>query len=340
MSDRPRLALPVDVARMFDITVPQAQIDSDTFLSESVDNPDALASLITDAADEFRAHTADSMTVSRVGVAGQRETFEQATYRLSGHKQYRQRFSHYTFDYDYDVEEVHLDNDRILPFDPAEGDAAYIWRGLDDTVDGGWEEVTADRGETWDIIDYVNGVAVLHPREIQIANTSTSTGVTLGSTRLNNVRLALSYRYGTLGGDRGRATETTLSSSLNSSDTGTVSVGDGSGFPVGQGEITVRIDSEYLSVAPDPGADSMDIRERGIRGTTAASHDADATVHYTPPAVRKAVAARAGQMLITSRRYRGWLPDTEDDLDMDAVHTNLGDVWTGTLQALGGGGSE
>jgi len=336
MSDRRRLALPVDVARVFDITVPQTQIDNDTFLSESVDNADALSGLVNDAADEFRLLTDDTISVSRAGVAGQRETYETQTYRLPGHQQYRARFSNFTFDYDFDERVLNLEHENILPFDPAEGDEVLIYRGL--RADDRYEDLTADEGDAWFIVDNVRGQIAISPTEIlRSMFGSVRRGVQQGIGQ-DKLRIAVSYRYGGLGGDRGRATETDLDVSLTASETGSVAVTDGAGFPVRDGDIVVRIDDEYLLVEPSPASDSMNIVERGVRGTTGASHDSGATVHYTPPAIRKAVAARAGQMLIDSRRYRGYLPDTEDDLDMGDVHSNLGAVWDGTIRALGGGG--
>jgi len=52
-NDRLTLAVPVDVARVFDSTVTQAQINQSTF-QNSPDDDDLLASMIEDAEDEFR----------------------------------------------------------------------------------------------------------------------------------------------------------------------------------------------------------------------------------------------------------------------------------------------
>jgi hypothetical protein len=80
----------------------------------------------------------------------------------------------------------------------------------------------------------------------------------------------------------------------------------------------------------------MEIVERGVRNTTPASHAADASVYYTPPAIRKAIAARAGMNMVQSSRYVGWLPDTEDDLSSSDVVDEMEAIWQTTVDALSG----
>lgn len=339
MPDRLSLAVPVDVAHLFDSTVSQAQINADTF-QNSGDDPDLMASWLEDAEDEFRQRTDEDMRIGRVGVAGQRETYEHATYKLSGHKAYRQSFSHYTFDYDYEEVQINLNNDRVLPFDPTAGDEVYVYRGLGGSTSVGtsdaWEDITDDEGEIWAVLDHADGTLAIHPLMLHRALMNRYNSLPGGNQRLQKLRLAVSYRYGALGGDRDRAARTDLATSLTDSETGTVAVADGSRFPTGQaaGSIVVLVDREYMSVVPDPSNDQMDIIERGVRGTTAAAHDSGDSVKYTPPAVRKAVAARAGMQLTQSDRYRQWLPDTESDMDAGTVYDNLETIWSNTVESL------
>jgi len=165
-NDRLTLALPIDVARAFDSTVTQAQINQSTF-QNSPDDDDLIASFIEDAEDEFRLQTDVDMRVGRVGVQGKRETYETVEYKLSGHKQYRRKFSHATFDYSFREGTVHLDNQNILPFDPTQGDEAYIYWGLGGAGNGeAWEEITDDRGEIWDIINNRAGEVVIDPNTL------------------------------------------------------------------------------------------------------------------------------------------------------------------------------
>lgn len=336
MTDRRlTLALPIDVVRQFDSTVTQAQIEADTF-QQSGDDDDLLTSWIEDAEDEFRRLTDESMRVTRSGVAGNRPTFEETTYKLSGHKAYRQSFSHHTFDYDYRPVTMQLDNERVLPFDPDAGDQIYVFRGLGDSVGGNWEDITDQEGEIWQIVNYVDGELMIHPQLLHEALLNDYDGLPGGGSRLRNVRIQITYRYGGLGGSREQAAQTELDASLTDSETGSVGVADGSRFPTSGngGSIVVKVDGEYIEVLPDPANDEMEILERGVRGTTANAHDSGALVQYTPPSIRKAVASRAGMQLISSSQYRGYLANMDAELGESEMYDNLESTWNATVEAL------
>lgn len=340
MSDRTTLAIPIDVARAFDSTVSQTQIEADMF-QDSTNDVDLIQSMIEDAEDEWRLKTNDSMRISRVGVAGQRETFEQPTFKVSGHKLAKGTFTGVWTEYLPQEESIMLENQNVLPFDSSAGDAVYFWRGL--AEDGnGWEDITAEEGDVWTILDHRAGRFQFSPQQLanELLDTLNSSRIGALPSFLKRMRFAVSYRYGGLGGSRGRATSTDLSASLSQGQTGTVSVGDGSRFPTGQsaGSIVVLVDREYLRVVPDPANDQMDVVERGVRGTTDVAHDSGDRVQYTPPAIRKAVASRAGMQLINSSVYQDWLPDTESSLDKSEVHDNMEATWSATVAAMSGGG--
>jgi hypothetical protein len=336
MSDRTKLALPTDVGRLFDSTVSQAQIEADTFQNAG-DDVDLLESFIEDAEDEFHDATNARMRIGREGVAGARETYEQLTYDISGHEQYKRAWTGVAGDYRNTERVTDLDNKRVLPFDPTEGDEAYIYRGMGPAAGSGsddWEDVTDQRGELWDIINHRDGRIVISPTTLARSLRTSNHGLSLaGRNRLREVRMAISYRYGGLGGSRNTTSETTLSASLSSGQTDTVSVADGANFP-GTSEIVVSIGREYLSVKPRPDTDEMEILTRGIRGTQDVQHDADAIIHYAPPAVRKAVASRAAENLATSSRYQKWLPDNEDDISKDDMIDQFSSTWERTISAL------
>jgi hypothetical protein len=336
MTDRTNLALPTDVVRLFDSTVSQAQIDADTF-QNTKDDADLLFSFIEDAEDEFHDATNASMRIGREGVAGARETYEQITYDVSGHEQYKRSWTGVAGDYRNTERTTDMANERVLPFDPDEGDQAYVYRGMGTGLGGDddWEDVTDEQGDIWDIINHRDGRLVISPVAIQRAMRTTNQGLSIAErTRLREVRFAISYRYGGLGGSRDTTSETNLSNSLAQGTTsGTVAVADGSGFP-GTSEIIVKIGREYLSVAPDPANNQMEILQRGVRGTEAVDHDADDAVQYTPPAVRKAVASRAAHNLANSSRYQKFLPDNEDDISKSDLMDNLNSTWETTIAAL------
>jgi len=294
--------------------------------------------MIEDAEDEFRSLTNADMRVSRVGVAGNRRTYEQPTYKLSGHKAYRQSFSHYTFDYDYDEVEIRLENERVLPFDSTEGDEVYVYHGLGDGVGGdNWEDITDEEGGMWGIVNNVEGILAVDPELLHEALLGRFDGLPRGNQRLQKLRFAISYRYGGLGGSLKRTAQTTLDASLTDSQTGTVAVTDGSRLPSDGtgGNLILKIGGEYLEVDPDPANDQLNIIERGVRGTTGAAHSSGDRVTYTPASVRKAVAARAGMQLIETSTYSEFLlPDTDDSLDKPAKHDALEATWSATVEAM------
>jgi hypothetical protein len=335
MSTRLALALPIDTALLFDSTITQTQLDNNTVLGSAGDT-ETLTSYLEDAEDEFRSRTDDTMQISRVGVADKRETFEQTTYKLSGHKLTKGTFTGTWTNYLPEQDSMPLANDNILPFDAAQGDAVYLYEGLAESGSS-WREVTDEEGEMWELLDHVGGVFAFSP--IDIAETILTGRPTAFGTVpefLKRMRFAISYRYGGLGGSRGRASATDLDASLTDTQTGTVAVADGSTFPTGTeaGSIVVKINQEYLSVVPDPANDKMDIQARGVRQTTAASHADGDRIQYTPPSVRKAVAARAGMTLVQSGRYQAFLPDSEDAIDRSELHGEMENIWTTTVEAL------
>lgn len=334
MTDRVTLCLPQDVARAFDTTVRNTQIDGDIFQATE-DDWDLLASIIEDVEHQFHQHTNDKMKVGTKGQPGSRETYEQATYKISGHKLTKGTFTGVWTEYLPEQKTIRLDKERILPFDSAEGDEIFIYRGLDDNLSGGWENVTDEKGTMWDILDHREGVFTFSPIETAEYLMDYHVGAVSGSVPsfLKRMRFAITYRYGALGGTRDTTAETSLDAQLTATDESTIAVTDGSRFP-SSSQIIVQIGREYLSVKPDPQNDSMDILERAVRGTEAQKHSSDATVHYTPPAVRNAVASKAAASLANSSRGQKWLPDNEDDLEKGDIISNLESTWQTTVEVL------
>lgn len=336
------LALPVDVFHtQFDTTVTQTQLANNTVLG-SADDRDTLASLIEDAEGELQAHTDTRFRETRAGVSGDRDTYPQITYKVSGHNDYKRQWTGVSGDYDPEEVTRSLPDTRVLPFDSAEGDEAYIYRGLRGSTGGStWEDVTADQGETWDIIDHRNGVLVIHPIELLRTRHRSGHGLAINPSRIRQFRLAISYRHGTLGGSRSIAGSTTLTGSgevIDSSSTpNSLAVADASRLPNATsetGSLILLIDEEYIRATVDAANDTINVLERGVRGTNAAAHDADERVQYTPPSIRKAVAARAAMSLIQAGRYQAFLPDSEDAIDKGEMLDEARNVWEGTIDAL------
>lgn len=337
-ADRLTLALPVDIfLTQFDATVTQTQLGNNTVLG-STDDRDTLRSLIEDAEDEFRSRTSDEARLSRAGTPGDVETYEQQTFSVKGHEAFKRNWARTSRDYMPAEVELNLDHGRVLPFDSTEGDEVRVYRGMNATTADQWEDITSDEGDLWTILNHREGVLALHPVEIHRAMVGTTgAGVGLGSQR-RAVRVALTYRFGSLGGGRGTAGETTLGSSgtvLQASDTDTpdaLDVADAGRLP--NTDIVVLIGEEYLLVTPDNSADTINVQERGVRGTNAAAHDSGDRVQYTPPTIRKAVAARAGMSLVQSGRYSAWLPDADDEITKDDMLAEMKETWNRTIEAL------
>jgi len=335
--NRVSLALPIDVIRLLDVTVSDAQITNDQPLA-SGDDYDAFASAIEDAEGEFKRQVSLSSRVSREGIPGRTESFEQPTYKVSGHKTTKATFTGVWTDYLPQEAEVRLANDRVLPFDTAEDDEAYFYQGLD--ADSKWVDISDEQGESWDILNHRKGTLVFYPydfiEEIIDVNLGGLRGI---PTFLRNFRFAISYRHGVLDRSSSQVGQTELAASLTDSQTGTVAVDDVEVLSRGRVSSTaiLRIGSEYLTATYDRSAGDVDIIERGVRGTTAVSHDTGETVMYVPPEYRKAIAARAGMQIGSSMRYSEWLPESDDSMSREEVVGELQEIWDGTLTALGSG---
>jgi len=334
--DRLTLALGIDVARQFDSTVTEAQINQSTFQS-SGDDEDLLSSMIEDAEREFYDAVDTQLEIGRAGVEGKRETFEQPTYKISGHKITKGNFTGVWSDYNQSEANIVLENTRVLPFDSAEGDAVYVYQGLQgSTGSSAWKDITDQEDDQWAILDNREGIFAFDPDQIWRTIRNRNSGLTSGPSSQRRVRFAITYRYGGLGGSRSTTSRTQLGVSLDDTQTDTVDVADGSAFPTsgGSGSIVVLVGREYMSVDPDPTNDQMTIVERGVRGTTATSHASGDRIQYTPPSVRKAVAARAGMQLVNAGRYSEFLPDTDDSLDKSDMLDQMELTWNSTIEVM------
>lgn len=337
MSDRLTLALPIDVVRAFDHTATQTQLSNNTFQG-TPDDRDTLASLIEDAEGEFRRLTNSDMRVSRAGSSGDRETYPQLTYKVPGHPDFRRSWTGFSAMYDLEEVEKNLRDDRILPFDSTEGDEAYVYTGLGGSSSGDeWEDVTDEYGDSWTIVNHRSGTIKFDPLELLQAMAASRTGLSLSNNRLKKLRFAISYRHGTLGGSRSGAGATTLDTSISDSDTGATSVGDASNMPDAGGlggSLILLLGTEYVRATTDPSGDTIDILERGVRGTNAASHSSGDRVQYTPPEARTAVKERAKMWFIQSGRYSAYLPDADDTIDKGEMLEEARSTWSGIVEAL------
>jgi hypothetical protein len=341
MTDRATLALPIDVARgNFDFQVTQTQLSNNTFLG-SADDRDVLFGLVEDAEDEFRRRADLNTRVSRVGIPGNPETYEQWTYQVKGHEAFKQSWARTSRDYRPTEAERNLNNDRVMPFDSSNGDEVRVYRGMRGTTSDTWEDVTDQQGDLWDVVDHQSGTLVLHPVEIHRAMQAHAHGIG-GGGQLRQVRVAICYRHGGLGRGRSLVRSTELGESITSSDTGSVSVDDSDVIPSGVAGAPpiLKVGDEYIRATPDRSTDTIDVAERGVRGTSADSHDSGDRVVYVPPAVRTTVSARAAMKLLLGERYNAYLPDADDAIDIGEMLDELRATWESTLSAVGGDAGE
>jgi len=336
-ADRTTAALPIDVVRLVDATTTQEQITGGTYLGG--DDRETLRSFIEDAENEFKQRTGTAYRIGREGLSGARETYDTVTVSLDKRQSYKQSWMGVSAQYDLQEPEAHLNNERVLPFDPDEGDEAYIYRGMSGSAASpgdAWDDVTDQYGNAFYIVDHRKGVVFFEEGEVLRSLSRTAQGLSTGSGRRDEIRLAITYRYGSLGGSRQGATTTTLTQQIDDTETGTVSVADGSLVPSGgsSGPVTFRVGEEYVLADPDPAGDAIAILERGVRGTTASAHSDGARLNYTPPAIRKAIAARAGMSVLSSGRYQAWAPDTDESFQLDDVRGQLEETYMNTVEAM------
>lgn len=263
-----------DVLRRFD-----PQIDSNDLSSNAViGNSDRaqIEARIRSVSSQFEEDTSQAYRLRWTGTKGATATYEQ-------HNANRQEAQ-------WEIV-VDLDNRHIVPIDSASGDVIEVRTARDS-----WTDITGQAGDEF------------------VLNADTG--------RLKIFRLLIdriwwedpgdrflrtTYRYGALGGDRGRGGETTLSNSLSSGTTGSVDVADGGRLPRDGGIFLVEDTGngwEYISVgSTDASGDTMTIDTRGENLTSDVQHDSGAAVHYCPLDIRDAIAAQAAAELV---RFAGW----------------------------------
>jgi hypothetical protein len=334
--DRLSLALPVDVMRRIDATIGGGQIDADQPLG-SGDDYDTIAAAIEDAEGEFRSEVALSARVSREGIPGRRETFEQPTYKVSGHKLTKGTYTGVWTDYLPEEQSIMLQYGRVLPFDATQDDAVYFYRGLRGDSDDEWVDITDEQGDIWTIVDNRSGRFAFDPYQlVEYVLDDYAGDYRSFPSFLKRMRFAISYRHGVLDRSSEQVGQTTLSTSLSDAETGAVSVADVdvlSTGAVGRSAI-LRVGTEYVSATYDRAAGDITILERGVRGTDPVAHDADESVMFVPPEYRKAVASRAAAEVATSARYSAWLPDADDAMTRSELVGRLDDTYSRIVDAL------
>lgn len=264
---RTNYCLPVDVVRRFDPQVSQEDLTVGNYLDASA--TDRISARIEGVESAFETQTGTALRTVAVGSAGDTNTYEYLDAKRGWHFPVR-----YT-----------LDHRNVLPISSADGDVVEVR-----TARNSWDDITADEGSRWVLIDNRQGKLEFYSRLQHTVQFRVRPGVRF---------IRLRYRYGGLGGSPTDGGETTIQSGLSGQSTpSSLSVGDASRLPAGGGTMLVG-GTEYVRVTNvDASNDQVDIAERGLRLTDASeSHSSGDTLHYCPMHVREAIAARAAMEL-------------------------------------------
>ena len=272
----------IDVLRRFDPTLTVSELGDDTSSFVGPDGVQKVEARIQEAGDEFENKTGHAMRERRVGAPGRPDTYEQ-----HGIKRHTFRSG----------AKVWLEHRHVLPIDPAEGDAIEVRVGRDN-----WRDITGNEGPRWNA-DYVDGWIRLHSRW-------QATNRWQKDLREHNIRIT--YRYGSLGGDRGRGGETVLSDDVDDFSAPTVE-NPGRLPPRGTVLVGGAEDGEYVQYGGiDYNTGQLERFSRGERATSASARDGGTLVHYCPLSVRSAVADKTAVELLTYDDFTNQIGESDN----------------------------
>lgn len=261
---------PVDPMRRVDPTLSMSDLDSNDYIGE--DDVEKVQARIEGVTDDFEQKTGHAFRETRVGSPG-----TDATYEAHGVSFQRYRTG----------VKVWLQHRDVVPFDRSKGDRLLVR-----TSRKNWKDLTNDQGTRWNA-NWEDGWIRIH---------SGYRYPTRWNRELRDHNVRVCYRYGALGGARERGGQAALSSDAGTS-VSTISIDDASRLPP-RGLVLVS-GSEYVRYSSlDYDANEITDAERGVRATAQASHSSGATVHYVPPSVREAVAARTAVEMV---QYDDWV---------------------------------
>lgn len=271
----PLYAHVVDVLRKFSPTLTEQELDNNEYIG--VNDREKVRARLDEVCDEFETETGRAFRERRVGAPGAPKTYDEQDVKGGGHSKPLR------------VQLRNITPGDIMPLDPNEGDSLQIRVGKNR-----WEDVTNEEGDTWQL-NYKTGRLKVYRRLVR--------RIYLRDPEDRYVKAT--FRYGALGGSKRRGGQTALASSTTDSDT-TWSVENAERLP-STGVFLVD-NSEYVRGDVDYQNGEVEVK-RGIRATTAESHDAGDVVHYCPLSIRSAVAARAAQELL---RYDDWVDELRE----------------------------
>lgn len=290
MALRTPYCLPVDVLRKFDPTLSRSSLEDDMMFA--ADDLEKFRAEIADACDEFDTKTGNAQRLTRVGRGDAWEYHDAELRRHQGGVK------------------VYLEHRHVLPIDHSEGDRIELR-----TTRDRWKDITEadDRYR----LNAPDGILQIFTRRVALRGRHRRAMID------DNIRVK--YRYGALGGERGRSGQTELAEEMTSGAS-SVAVEDASRLPR-SGLLLIAGDGtnepEYARATADAEADELTSISRGLRGTEDSDHGSGAAVHYCPTDVRKAVAGRVATEFVRSDDIADNLPTPDDNVG----HTDKMEAW-------------
>jgi len=288
---RTTYAHPFDVVRKFNPDIlKQGSLSSNEYIGTQ-DDEELVRARIEEVEDEFEDLTRNAFREVRVGHVGSPATYE---YHDADFRRYQHGLK------------VYLDHRKVVPFDSTEDDRLEIRTGRDS-----WKDVTDDEGSLWE--------ANWRKGWIRFYGIYRYLGAWHQAILERNVRV--SYRHGALGGSSREGGETTLDGQL-AQGANTIDVIDADRLPH-QG--LLLIDGQEYVRFRGRSTDTLQDVTRGLRGTEDQQHADGGQVHYCPPAIRSAIAARAAVELL---EYDDWVDSLVEASDGFAKPQKVDD-WNG-----------
>lgn len=289
---------PVDVLRKFDPTLTESALDNNDLFGAA--DKEKVWARIDEVESDFENETGNPQRAVRQGVPGHPNTWE---YQDASLRRVQNGVK------------VWLDHSQVIPFDPNTDDVLEIRTGKDQ-----WRDITSERGVRWEMNPEDGWVRIFS----RIARS-------LWSQSMKDQILRTTYRYNALGGDPERSGETTLTSSVDDTETAWT-VQDPQRLPP-RGIVYVGAE-EYVEIE-DIDYDTGDVTVgREKRGTTATSHASGTTVHYCPNRIRGTIAGQVAAEMVMYDDIVDELATPSDDISRNDRITNWQDDYEGLLASF------
>lgn len=288
-------AHPVDVLGKIVPNFTEQQLNDDELFADK--DREWLLAKIEEYEAKLENETAHAWRERRVGSPGHRATYESWDIDFWRH-------NHGAI--------LWLDHREVVPIDADADDEILLRTGRNN-----WRDITDREGTLWRA-NYDEARIEIFGHRFR--------GRWRKAGRRDNVRIT--YRYGALGGDENRGGETVLNDGVDDEET-ELAVQDASRLPA-RGVVLIGGEEYGMLQSVDLDTHTLTVT-RGTRRTDATAHEAGDVVHYCPPEIRSAVAARVAIEFIQTDHIGDNLPTPDDDLTFSSLIENLRGEWERTL---------